>query len=457
MKNFCIQPEDKDFVVFSVLNQIFLYSANTLSYFPITDCAKDILIKGINIEEKYSEKEISLTKEKLKEFSKNGLLSKHKAHEKGEIYYSDYYLKLVLSTRCNLHCSYCFARKSSEFDMNLETAKKAILYFINKFVPDKKRRIIVDLSGSGEPLLRLDLILKINEFVLTLKNNLKINIFCQFATNGMLLTNEISSILKKNGILFGVSLDGKKEFCEKSRMGLNYEVVSKNIKNIENKDFFGLAATYSAQNHDFLQIFKSLYSFTPEVIGMKPVRLNAKNCNSVNKDSIEVIKKSYDIFIKWLYKQLCFGNKKYFYTFYKSEDFLAKFLKTTLHPVRIFYRCSAAVNSFAVDSKENILICPAFIENREAILGNLDKGLFEEKKKIFENFYADKIIYCKKCWARYACGGECFAVGYENHKIFEKPEKSTCELKKYLIQLSVWFWTNLKFEHPEIYKTFFYD
>lgn len=457
MKNFCIQPEGKDFVVFSVLNQIFLYSANALSYFPITDCAKDILIKGINLEEKYSEKEISLTKEKLKEFSKNGVLSKHKAHEKGEIYYNDYYLKLILSTRCNLHCSYCFARKSSEFDMNIETAKKAILYFINKFVPDKKRRIIVDLSGSGEPLLRLDLILKINEFVLALKDKLKINIFCQFATNGMLLTNEISSILKKSGILFGVSLDGKKEFCEKSRIGLNYEIVSKNIKNIENKDFFGLAATYSAQNHDFLQIFKSLYSFTPEVIGMKPVRLNAKNCNSVNKNSIEVIKKSYDIFIKWLYKQLCFGNKKYFYTFYKSEDFLAKFLKTTLHPVRIFYRCSASINSFAVDSKENILICPAFIENKDAILGNLDKGIFEEKKKIFENFYADRIVYCKKCWARYACGGECFAVGYENHKIFEKPEKYMCELKKYLIQLSVWFWTNLKFEHPEIYKIFFYD
>lgn len=29
-----------------------------------------------------------------------------------------------------------------------------------------------------------------------------------------------------------------------------------------------------------------------------------------------------------------------------------------------------------------------------------------------------------------------------------------CELKKYLIELSVWFWTNLKFEHFGLYKTF---
>lgn len=32
----------------------------------------------------------------------------------------------------------------------------------------------------------------------------------------MLLTKEVSSLLKKNCILFGVSLDGKKEITEKN-------------------------------------------------------------------------------------------------------------------------------------------------------------------------------------------------------------------------------------------------
>lgn len=454
MKRFCIQLKNKDATIFSVLNQTFLYSAKTLTYFPLTDCARDILLCDSLLCKKYSEFEIKATEQKLNEFYKNGIISKIASHEKGEIYYGDYYLKLVLSTRCNLRCSYCFAQKSSEFDMSFETAKEAILFFVERFVPDKNRRIVVDLSGSGEPLLNLDLILSINRFVLNLKEKLKINIFCQFATNGMLLEPKISSLLKQSGILFGVSLDGNKAKSEKSRRGLDYEKVCENIQKIENKDFFGIAATYSSENHDFVQIFKSLCSFNPEVAGMKPVRLNAKNPNAINENSIEKIKDSYDIFAKWIYKQLCFGNKKYFYTFYKSEDFFVRFLKTTLKPLRLFYRCSAGINSFAVDSKENILICPAFIGNKDAIIGNLEQGIFPSKMKVLENLYADKIDSCKNCWARYICGGECFAVSYENFKTLEKPEKSMCELKKYLIELSVWFWTNLKYEHFGLYKTF---
>lgn len=455
MKRFCIQLKNKDAAIFSVLNQSFLYSTNTLAYFPLTDCARDILLCDSLLSKKYSSYEIQATKEKLKDFYADGVISKISLHEKGEIYYGDYYLKLVLSTKCNLYCSYCFARKSSEFDMSFETAKKAILFFVEKFVPDKNRRIVIDLSGSGEPLLNLELILKINQFVLSLKEKLKINIFCQFASNGMLLDSKKSSLLKKNGILFGVSLDGNKIETEKYRSGLDYEKVCENIRRIENKDFFGIGATYSAENHDFVQIFKTLCSFNPEVVGMKPVRLNVKNPNAINENSIEKIKDSYDIFAKWIYKQLCFGNKKYFYTFYKSEDFFVRFLKATLKPLRLFYRCSAGINSFAVDSKENILICPAFIGNNNAIIGNLDCGIFPAKRKVLENFYADKIDFCKNCWARYVCGGECLAVSYENFKVFEKPEKSMCELKKYLIELSVWFWTNLKFEKPEIYYNFF--
>lgn len=461
MKRFCEQLEKTDAAVFSVFGQPFLFSANTLTYFPITECAKDILLSYVwkneevpeFIKQKYSQKELEKTIGKLEEFKTNKVLVPIKSHKKGDLYYYDYYLKLVQSTRCNLKCSYCFARKDKRYDMTVETAKKAILFFLDKFVPDEKRRFIIDLTGSGEPLLRLDFILEVNDFVLKLKEERKINIFCQLATNGMLLTKEVSSLLKKNCILFGVSLDGKKEITEKIRKGLKYDVVAKNMMDMENKDFFGIAATYSGNNHDFVEIFKTLYSFKPEVVGMKPVRLCEDNENSINMNNIEEIKDSYDRFAKWIYKQLIGGNKDYFNAFMKSEDFFTRFLKVTIRPFRLYYRCSAGISSFAVDGKENIIICPAFIGKKDGIIGTLDKGFEKEKLEKLESLYADKITYCKKCWARYTCAGECFAVGYENSGKFEKPTKVMCELKKYLIQLSVWFWTCLRFEHPEVYKS----
>jgi hypothetical protein len=461
MKRLCKQLKKTDAAVFSLFGQSFLFSTNTLTYFPLTECAKDILLSDTwkddlieeSIRNKYSQKEIEKTCLKLKEFVESKILVPIKAHTKGVIYYNDYYLKLILSARCNLKCSYCFAQKERVFDMSLHTAKKAILFFLDKFIPDGDRRYIIDLTGAGEPLLCLELILAINDFVLQIKKDRNINIFCQLATNGMLLTKKISTLLKKKCILFGVSLDGKKEISEKNRTGLNYELVSKNIRELENKDFFGIAATYSANNHDFIEIFKTLYSFSPEVVGMKPVRLLENDENSINIHNIEEIKDSYDRFTKWIYKQLIGGNKAYFDAFMGSEDFFARFLKITLRPFRLFYRCSAGVNSFAVDGKGNLMICPAFIGKKEGVIGNLETGFDQEKKANLENLYADKIKYCKKCWARYTCAGECFAVGFANYKIFEKPSPIMCELKKYLIQLSVYFWTCLRYEHEEIYKS----
>ena len=456
MKKFCRQLNNSDAAVFSVMNQAFLFSANTLTYFPITECAKDLLTGFEDLktlEAKYSRKEIEKTRLKLNEFELHGIISPVSVHEKGELFYRDYYLKLVQSTRCNLSCSYCFAQKDKSFDMSVETAKKAILFFIEKFVPKGgNRRYIIDLTGAGEPLLRLNFILAVNDFVLQLKKERGINIFCQLATNGMLLSKETSSLLKEKCILFGVSLDGSKEISEKNRRGLKYEVVSKNINDLENRDFFGLAATYSGNNHDFVQIFKMLSAFKPEVVGMKPVRLSESEPNSINMKNIEDVKDSYDKFAKWIYKQLAGGRNDIFDSFMKSEDYFVRFLKATVRPFRLFYRCSAGISGIAVDSKENIIICPAFIGKKDGIIGNLTDGIEELHKKLLENLYADKISGCKNCWARYTCAGECFAESNVNGKALGEPVQAMCELKKYLIQLSVWFWTSLRFEHNEIYR-----
>ena len=74
----------------------------------------------------------------------------------------------------------------------------------------------------------------------------------------MLLTKDVSKLLKENNILYGVSLDGNKIASEQNRLGLDYDLVSKNIVDIENKQFFGLASTYSGNNHNFVEIFKTL-------------------------------------------------------------------------------------------------------------------------------------------------------------------------------------------------------
>ena len=56
MKGYCKQLKESDTVVFTIMGQSFLFSANTLTYFPITECAKDLLISGNFENQKIPEK-----------------------------------------------------------------------------------------------------------------------------------------------------------------------------------------------------------------------------------------------------------------------------------------------------------------------------------------------------------------------------------------------------------------
>lgn len=455
------QINGKDSVVFTLFDQPFLYSAGSASYYPITKCAKSLFLDDNfikmgkideNLFENFSEDEVKKTAGKVKEFYENDIIKPVAEHPAKNLCFGDYTLKLVSTLRCNLKCEYCFAEKmGKESDMSFATAKKAIDYFLFKFAPGNAVRYIIDLTGSGEPLLRLDWILKVNEYVLSLKKKHKINIFCQLACNGMLLTPKVSKILKENMILFGVSLDGPKRQSEYVRRGLNYDKVVENINAMENKDFFGLAATYSAKNHDLIEIFKSLYKLNPEVVGMKPVRATETSEMAITMQNLPEIKKSYDDFAKWMMKQVVNGNDEVFNKFIKSEDYFTRFLKIMIKPIRIYYRCSAGLSSIAVDANENILICPAFVGKNETKIGTLETGIETEKYEKLKSAYADKISYCKNCWARYACAGECFNVAYTNSLEITKPVEAMCELKKYLIELAIYFWTELRYEHPKVY------
>jgi len=463
MNNISIGLQPLDCVVFTIMDSTFLYSASTLSYIPLTNCARDILIDRKYLKtgccsefvlKKYTKKEMKLTLKKIEEFRSAGIISLRRKFEPTNLRFGDFYLKLISTLRCNLRCSYCFSTtKTTEYDMSVETAKAAIDFFITKFAV-QGGRIIVDFTGAGEPLLRLDFILKVNEYVLEIKRKKNINIFSQFASNGMLLTPEVSSILKKNMILFGVSLDGTREESCRVRKGLNYDLVVKNIINMENKQYFGLAATYSYWNHDLINIFETLYKLGPEAIGMKPVRLLSDEKGAITMDNIDVFKESYNKFCLWLIEHIAQDDAKIVSVLLSGEDYFVRFLKIVIRHERLFYRCSSGLSSIAVDSSGNILICPAFVNNTSQILGNIWQGINSEAKYRFGGYYADKIIYCEKCWARYACGGECFAVGYSNNKEVVKPVKAMCELKKYLIQLSVYFWSTLQYEHPELYRKY---
>ena len=124
-----------------------------------------------------------------------------------EVYNSDSYSKITLSlnfsTKCNLNCKYCFLNHTEgENFYSLEKIKREIEHFVKW--NSKKKKIFVDLSGTGEPLINLIEVIAIAKFCKKLEKIYGVNVIVQFVTNGTLLDKKTVKLLQENEVLFGV-------------------------------------------------------------------------------------------------------------------------------------------------------------------------------------------------------------------------------------------------------------
>ena len=122
--------------------------------------------------------------------------------------------------------------------------------------------------GPGE-------ILKIKRYCEDKSNELNREVLVRLVSNGTLLNPLIADILQKNGILFGVSLDGNELIHDKHRKtkdGKNtYQTIIDNVNNILHHEYVGAACTLT---NDVFSLKDSLIelSKTFNTVSYKPSR-----------------------------------------------------------------------------------------------------------------------------------------------------------------------------------------
>lgn len=127
------------------------------------------------------------------------------------------HVAISVTNRCNLHCTYCFARYNSHEKADIPTERMIAL--IDE-LSDMGTRLI-NLTG-GEPLVRND-IKQIIDYC-TLKKGIK----CSLSTNGLLLENKIDVL--KNISSINISLDGNEKQHNRNRGKQDYQKVIKAIE-----------------------------------------------------------------------------------------------------------------------------------------------------------------------------------------------------------------------------------
>ena len=372
-----------------------------------------------------------------------------------------YELKLHPTSKCNLDCKYCFGDRVHEekSEISLETAKDAVDFLVHEFGADGQE-YKVDLTGSGEPMLRLDFIKELKEYCIKASEEIDKRILVSLCSNGTLLTQEKSSYLKENNILYGVSIDGGQVINDDLRPYQggkgSFADIIENCKQIKNRDLLGFAVTLTGEYTNVKDIFLELFELDlADTIGIKAIRLPADNEYSINENNIDQVKEGYNELVLFLLSETMKGNTEYFYTLVKGDDYFAKFLKRTIRNQQVIYRCSAGLNSFSVNDQGEMYNCPVELNNPSFAMGNIYEGVNKEEQDRLRSLYADNIRWCQGCWARYLCSGECFAVGELIHNQKERPYRIICEYKKHLIRLSMYFWTELKEENPDIFEALY--
>lgn len=336
-----------------------------------------------------------------------------------------------LSDACNLRCDYCFNPNKQNKSVMIEDALKFLDTCFKTF--PNKEKYFVDLSGKGEPLLFLDKLLIIKRYCENKSNELNREVLVQLVSNGVLIDSLTAEILQKNGILFGVSLDGNEYIHDKHRKTKDgkstYQLILNNVNNIPNHEYVGAACTLTS---DVFSLKDSLIdlSKTFNTVSYKPSR----DCGfAIDESCVDKWLESYDELVNFLTEQTIRGNLKYIKTILNGEDYLGKYIKRIILGQRNVVRCDAGLGRFTLDDDGNVYTCPAAFEIEELKVGTSDKLDLNKCSNLFKEQIEKN--GCQKCDFRNICGGEC-----QIEKNLSKGiNKTMCKYKSHLILLSMYF------------------
>lgn len=419
------------------------------------DVIKYLCGDEVNIEDlkgKYSTEEI---KEVIKNLVEQNILVKElPSTEQLSIDESKEVINLVMniSQDCNLRCKYCFAStghyKGKRTLMSQEIADKTLRWFFNQA---KQSKVLNLHLFGGEPLMNIPLVEYIVEKCKKLEEEFSKKIFINICTNGTILNEKLLKLIKDNEIGMQISIDGPKAVHDKYRPMANgassYDKLTENVsilfKELD-KNTIIPRGTISNADVDVNDIVRHII----EEMGFNAfffIPAMGSDEHSYNKSDLPKYFYDYDNLVETFLDKLRNKEEYNIYPFVTEVDAIGK-------GIRRIYGCGAGIGFASVDIKGNIYPCMRFTNNNDYLLGNVDEGFNENRKKLFE-----RTIYkrkkCRECWARYFCGGACIAIPVENGEGMDSFNENTCEVSKHMIQLAMYANTIIKEEGLQFNKS----
>jgi len=352
---------------------------------------------------------------------------------------------LHIAHDCNMRCKYCFAETGS-FNrarklMSFEVGKEAIDFLLRESKGIK--HLELDFFG-GEPLLNTDVIKRLVEYGREEEKKFGKEIRFTMTTNGVLLDDDTIDFLNKEMSNIVLSCDGRK--CVNDMMrpmedgSGSYDVILPAFKNLVekrgDKEYY-IRGTYTAKNLDFSRDVLALANEGFDQISVEPVVLPDDSPYAIKEEHLPALYREYDRLTREMMKR---NHDKSHLMEARPFNFFHFMIDLDAGPC-IYKRmkgCGSGSEYISVTPEGDIYPCHQFADKPEFKIGDLKNGITnKEVKSCFGRCPITTSEECKKCWAKFFCGGGCAANNFAFNKDINKPYAIGCELERKRVECAI--------------------
>lgn len=347
-------------------------------------------------------------------------------------------LCLNVAHACNMRCRYCFAGQGTFGQesglMSLEIGQKAIDFLIKH--SQGVKNLEIDFFG-GEPLLNFSVVKGIVAYARQQELIYGKKFHFTLTTNSLLLDQEVIDYVIEQELSVILSLDGRPQVNDYNRplasgQGSYTSILPKIRTMVDaHPPSYYIRGTFTRDNLDFASDVKHIVDQGFTSLSLEPA-IGADDSWAIQEEDLPAVLQEYDRLADLLLEYHQQGVDIHFFHFdldLQRGPCLAK-----RHS-----GCGAGVEYLVVTPSGDIYACHQLVGIDEFLMGNVSQG--DVDRRVLSTFAANTLTSkeeCRKCWARYYCGGGCHANNYFNSGSIGVPRTLTCTMHRKRIEAAIY-------------------
>ncbi len=349
-------------------------------------------------------------------------------------------IALFVAQQCNMACVYCYGQGGEYADkgmMNAETAFKSVDWLMEN--SGDIESVNIGFFG-GEPMMNFPLIKKVVGYAKQEAEKRGKKVTFGMTTNASLLSDQRIAFMQEENIHPLISIDGTPEIQNRQRPFKNgkdsYDKTYANIQRLKQVFPHVMARATLHGDTDPAEVragleqagFESFVIKKASRVILDNLPVEEVLCQDQGEPMIAMEKNMAHDLLRDI-KARNVGKEA-------TNSTVGFFVGQLISSDKRHYYCGVGRGMVAITTAGDIYPCHRFAGQEDMKLGNIDSykvgGINDYHRAIVDN-----LPECKRCWARYACGGGCFYESKAARGDVHLPDRSFCQEIKTLVEMAI--------------------